>query len=106
MAGHYHRVIIDGPAVLGLADCRMVGRMVDAAILVVRAGVHDLSPLRRAKGMLEQSRVPIGGVIFNGLADDLANWSSHLPPPEIAPQAPRGSGARPALAEPAAAASA
>jgi capsular exopolysaccharide synthesis family protein len=104
VAGHYHRVIIDGPAVLGLADCRMVGRMVDAALLVVRAGVHDLSPLRRAKGMLEQSRVPIGGVVFNGLADDLANWSSHLPPPSVAPQAPRVPAGRAALAEPAAAA--
>jgi capsular exopolysaccharide synthesis family protein len=102
VAGHYHRVIIDGPAVLGLADCRMVGRMVDAALLVVRAGVHDLSPLRRAKGMLEQSRVPIGGVVFNGLDDDLANWSSHLPPPRVAPQAPRGPAERPALAESAA----
>ena len=35
---HYDRVILDGPAVLGMADCRMLGRMVDASIMVVRAG--------------------------------------------------------------------
>ncbi len=73
----YHRVILDGPAVLGLADCRMLGRAADAALLVVRSGAHDLRPLRRAKDMLEQSRVSIAGVVFNGLSEDLENWSSY-----------------------------
>ena len=75
----YQRVILDAPAVLGLADCRMLGRTVDAAVLVVRSGVHELRPLRRAKDMLEQSRVPLAGVVFNGLSDDLDNWSCYGP---------------------------
>ena len=50
-------MILDGPAVLGLADCRMLGRIVDAAVLVVRLGAHELRPLQRAKAMLEQSQV-------------------------------------------------
>ncbi len=75
----YQRVILDAPAVLGLADCRMLGRTVDAAILVVRSGAHELRPLRRAKDMLEQSRVPLAGVVFNGLTDDLDNWASYGP---------------------------
>ncbi|MDB5351166.1 MAG: capsular exopolysaccharide biosynthesis protein [Planctomycetota bacterium] len=73
----YQRVILDAPAVLGMADCRMLGRTVDAAVLVVRSGVHELRPLRRAKEMLEQSRVPIAGLVFNGLSEDLDNWSSY-----------------------------
>ncbi|MFO0960533.1 MAG: polysaccharide biosynthesis tyrosine autokinase [Isosphaeraceae bacterium] len=73
----YDRVILDGPAVLGLADCRMLGRIVDAAILVVRSGAHELKPLYRAKVMLEQSRVPVAGLVFNGLADDFQDWSSY-----------------------------
>ncbi len=73
----YQRVILDAPAVLGLADCRMLGRTVDAAVLVVRSGAHGIRPLRRAKEMLDQSRVPLAGVIFNGLSDDLENWSSY-----------------------------
>lgn len=77
VSGQYQRVILDAPAVLGLADCRMLGRTVDAAILVVRSGMHELRPLRRAKEMLEQSRVPIAGVVFNGLSEDLDNWSSY-----------------------------
>jgi capsular exopolysaccharide synthesis family protein len=77
LSGHYDRVILDGPAVLGLADCRFLGRMVDASLLVVRAGSHHLTTLHRAKAMLEQSHVAIAGVVFNGLTEDMENWSSY-----------------------------
>jgi succinoglycan biosynthesis transport protein ExoP len=80
---HYDRVILDGPAVLGLADCRMLGRIVDGAVMVVRSGSQELRPLQRAKAMLEQSQVPILGLIFNGLNEDLQNWSSYGPNPMI-----------------------
>jgi len=99
LSGHYDRVILDGPAVLGLADCRMLGRMVDAALLVVRSGAHELRPLQRAKAMLTQSQVAIAGIAFNGVGEDYGNWSSYG---VDAPQAfnrggtaPRGLGARP-----------
>jgi Mrp family chromosome partitioning ATPase len=72
-------VILDGPAILGLADCRMLGRIVDVALLVVRSGTHELRPLQRAKAMLEQSHVVIAGVVFNALFEDLQNWSSYGP---------------------------
>lgn len=74
LSGHYHRVIIDGPAVLGMADCRMLGRVADAAILVVRSGTQSLAPVQRAKEMLDQSRVNLIGIVFNGLDEDLENW--------------------------------
>ena len=74
---HYDRVILDGPAVLGLADCRVLGRIVDASLLVVRSGAHHLTTLHRAKAMLEQSHVVIAGVVFNGMTDDMNNWSSY-----------------------------
>jgi polysaccharide biosynthesis transport protein len=77
LSRHYDRVILDGPAVLGMADCRMLGRIVDSALMVVRCGAHDMRPLQRAKSMLEQSQVRIAGVVFNGLSEDLQNWSSH-----------------------------
>ncbi|MBV8383783.1 MAG: polysaccharide biosynthesis tyrosine autokinase [Planctomycetaceae bacterium] len=79
LSNHYDRVILDGPAILGLADCRMLGRIVDAALLVVRSGSQELRPLQRAKAMLEQSHVMIAGVVFNGLHEDLKNWSSYGP---------------------------
>ncbi len=77
LSRHYDRVIIDGPAVLGLADCRFLGRIVDSSLLVVRSGSHHLMTLHRAKAMLEQSHVAIAGVVFNGLTEDIENWSSH-----------------------------
>jgi capsular exopolysaccharide synthesis family protein len=79
LSRHYDRVILDGPAVLGLPDCRMLGPFVDAALMVVRSGAHELRPLRRAKAFLEQSNVPLAGVVFNGLYEDLENWSSYGP---------------------------
>jgi capsular exopolysaccharide synthesis family protein len=79
LAHHYDRVILDGPATLGLPDCRMLGPFVDAAILVVRSGAHQLQPLKRAKAFLEQSNVVLAGVVFNGLYEDLENWSSYGP---------------------------
>ncbi len=76
---HYDRVILDGPAVLGLADCRMLGRIVDASLLVVRSGRQGLRPLRRAKEMLEQSQVRLAGIVFNGICEGLEDWSSCAP---------------------------
>jgi Mrp family chromosome partitioning ATPase len=90
VAGHYDRVILDGPAVLGMADCRVLGRMVDAAVLVVRCGAHTLRPLQRARTMLEQSKVPVAGVVFNGLAEDVQNWSSYGGVVDTGPATPRG----------------
>jgi len=87
---HYDRVILDGPAILGLADCRMLGRIVDAAVMVVRCGATELRPLRRAKAVLEQSDVKLAGLVFNGLADDLDNWSSYGPNPLPPASPPRG----------------
>jgi capsular exopolysaccharide synthesis family protein len=79
VSNHYDRVILDGPAVLGLPDCRMLGPFVDTALLVVRSGTHELQPLKRAKAFLEQSNVVLAGVVFNGLFEDLENWSSYGP---------------------------
>jgi capsular exopolysaccharide synthesis family protein len=77
LARQYHRVILDGPAILGLADGRMLGRLADTTVLVVRSGSNEISPLRRAKAMLDQSRIAVGGVVFNDLSEDLHNWSSY-----------------------------
>lgn len=101
---HYDRVILDGPAVLGLADCRMLGRIVDGAVMVVRSGSQELRPLQRAKAMLEQSKVHIVGLIFNGLFEDLQNWSSYGPNPMLEasfdPTGGRSSGASRGLGAP------
>jgi capsular exopolysaccharide synthesis family protein len=78
LSHHYDRVILDGPAVLGLADCLVLGRLVDATLLVVRSGTHQLTTVHRAKVMLEQARVPIAGVVFNSLSEGIDSWSSYV----------------------------
>jgi polysaccharide biosynthesis transport protein len=94
LSHHYDRVILDGPAVLGLADCRVLGRIVDASLLVVRSGSLHLMTLHRAKAMLEQSHVVIAGVVFNGLFEDINNWSSYGYGPVSSAGARLDSGAR------------
>ena len=74
---HYDRVILDGPAVLGLADCRVLGRIVDSALLEIRSGSNQLVTLHRARTMLDQSHVAIAGVVFNGLMENISNWLSY-----------------------------
>jgi capsular exopolysaccharide synthesis family protein len=98
LSNHYDRVILDGPAILGLADCRMLGRVVDAAVLVVRSGSQGLRPLQHAKAMLEQSHVVIAGLVFNGLYEDLKNWSSYGPETPYGYTGSAGSGRRGASA--------
>jgi capsular exopolysaccharide synthesis family protein len=95
LSHHYDRVILDGPAVLGLADCLVLGRVVDSTLLVVRSGAHQLTTLYRAKGMLEQARVPIAGVVFNSLTEGLDSWSSYVTEqPAIASSSGPSSGRR------------
>ena len=50
LENHYDRVILDGPAVLGMADCRMLGRMVDASVLVIRAGAAPARHIATCQG--------------------------------------------------------
>ncbi len=88
LARHYDRVILDGPAVLGLADCRMLGQIVDGCLLVVRANPRNMHPIQRAKVMLEQSQVPLMGVVYNGLTEDYRNWSSYGSPAAQVARAP------------------
>jgi len=95
LAKHYDRVILDGPAVLGLADCRMLGQIVDGCLLVVRANPRNIHPIQRAKVMLEQSQVPLMGVVYNGLTENYRDWSSYGSPASHVARSP----ALPLLAE-------
>src|SRR5262249_53147770 len=58
LSHHYDRVILDGPAVLGLADCRVLGRIVCSSLLVVGSGSIQIMTLHQAHAMLSQPPVP------------------------------------------------
>jgi capsular exopolysaccharide synthesis family protein len=75
LAEKFDRVIIDGPALLGLADSRAVGRFVDGVVFVARAGSLDQKPLLRVKQIFAQEGLKPIGIVFNGMKerhDDIA----------------------------------
>lgn len=76
VARNYHRVILDGPAIVGMAEGRLLGSMADATLLVVRSGSHEVGTLRTTREMLAQSNVTVAGIVFNDLSEGLNNWSS------------------------------
>jgi Mrp family chromosome partitioning ATPase len=57
-------VILDAPPVLALADAQVLAAMVDAAILVVRAGSSPYDLVRSAIDLLKPKTV---GVVVNGV---------------------------------------
>ena len=63
--GHADLVVFDSAPVLAVADNLALASMVDAVILVVRAGVTQRRDLVRAKAMLDKVRAPVVGAVLN-----------------------------------------
>lgn len=59
-------VILDTPPVLPMADARVLARMVEGVVLVVRAGQVPKPMLRRAFTLLEATGANVLGAVFNG----------------------------------------
>jgi len=64
-ASRFDWVIVDSPPVGVLADARLVAEMVDAAILVVRAGVTRFPDLEAAAAVMGHERIL--GLVLNGV---------------------------------------
>ena len=62
----FDMVLIDTPPMLYLSDARVLGRLADAAILVVRAGRTTRDAAMGAKQRLVDDRIPVLGTILNG----------------------------------------
>lgn len=75
----FDRVILDAPAMLGMADARMVGRFADGVLLVIRAGTRDGRPLHRIRQLFEQDQLRPVGLVFNGLRGGHDDLATHLP---------------------------
>jgi capsular exopolysaccharide synthesis family protein len=61
-------VLIDSPPVLAVSDSLRLTSLVDAVILVVRAGVTQRRNLIRAKAQLDKVGAPVIGVVINALS--------------------------------------
>jgi polysaccharide biosynthesis transport protein len=63
----YTYVIIDSPPILSVTDAAILGRMVDAVVLVVRHGKSGKNVLRRARDLMVRSGAPIAGLVLNAV---------------------------------------
>ena len=63
---HYDQVIFDTPPLIGIADTKIIGRLVDGFLFVVRPGVADYGSASAAKKMLDTTGQKVLGVIVNG----------------------------------------
>ncbi|MDJ0595460.1 MAG: polysaccharide biosynthesis tyrosine autokinase [Pleurocapsa sp. MO_226.B13] len=68
---HYDRVIFDTPPLIGIADTKVIGKLVDGFLFVVRPGVVDYGSATAAKKMLDTTGQKVLGVIVNGA--DMSN---------------------------------
>lgn len=64
---HYHQVIFDTPPIIGIADTKIIGKLVDGFLFVVRPGVADYGSATAAKKMLDTTGQKVLGVIVNGV---------------------------------------
>lgn len=60
-------IVLDTPAVIPYADPRILGRLVDAVILVVRAGRTRREVIARAESVLKSVGVNILGYVLTGI---------------------------------------
>jgi capsular exopolysaccharide synthesis family protein len=61
----YDMVLIDTPPMLQIADARLIGRMVDAVVLVARAGRTTRDAILAANQRLSEDRIRVLGTVLN-----------------------------------------
>ena len=65
--GAYTYVIIDSPPILSVTDAVILGRVVDAVVLVVRHGKANKNVMRRSRDLLARSGAPLAGLVLNAV---------------------------------------
>lgn len=67
LKAHYDLVIFDSPPVVAVTDAQLIGRKVDGALLVVRAGRTQRDMLEKTVRLLRDVNVRIFGALLNDL---------------------------------------
>jgi Mrp family chromosome partitioning ATPase len=65
LRSEFDTVLIDTPPMLHISDARILGRLVDAAILVFRAGKTSRDVALAAKRRMTDDGIPVIGTILN-----------------------------------------
>lgn len=77
MMSSFKFIILDAPPVMPLADARVLARLVDGVLLVVRAGRVPKSMIRRACLSLEAAGGTVLGAVVNGVDDQALDSPYH-----------------------------
>ncbi|WP_036477072.1 polysaccharide biosynthesis tyrosine autokinase [Myxosarcina sp. GI1] len=65
--GYYDRIILDTPPLIGLADTKILGKLADSMLFVVRPGVASYGSIAAAKKAVETSNLNVLGIIANSV---------------------------------------
>jgi succinoglycan biosynthesis transport protein ExoP len=67
LAAQYSHIVIDSPPILSVTDGVILGRVVDAVVLVIRHGKSNKNIMRRARDLLARSGAPVAGLVLNAV---------------------------------------
>ena len=68
----YDVVLLDAPPVLHVTDAAILGKKVDGALMVYKAGDVPRTSLRRAVNLLRSVEVELLGMVINGIRADIS----------------------------------
>lgn len=66
IAQDYDQIIFDTPPMIGIPDAKVIGKIADGFLFVVRPGVVDYSSAKVAKKILDGTGQKVLGIIVNG----------------------------------------
>jgi len=58
--------ILDAPPVLSVTDAQILGNICDGTLLVVKSHTVDKESLKKAKDLLDKTKINITGIVLNG----------------------------------------
>ncbi|HEY4379392.1 MAG TPA: polysaccharide biosynthesis tyrosine autokinase [Acidobacteriaceae bacterium] len=73
----YTHIVIDSPPVLSVTDAAILGRLADAAVLVIRHGKSSKNILRRARDLMLRSGTPMAGLVLNAVDLNSPEYQSY-----------------------------
>ena len=68
----YDIVLFDSPPLLHVADAAILGKKLDGAVMVYKAGDIPRTSLKRSVGLLTSVQIEVFGIVLNGIRSDIS----------------------------------